>query len=163
MVKKDKKKQGRIVGCIISFIVVLIGFVVVGGAMNGWFEDEKVIIGEEYIGEFTDFKTISATEYEELINKKDSFILLVDQTGCDTADKVRGFAENWGKEEGVKVLRIMFAEMRETSLHNEIKYYPSVAVISKGRLVGFLRADSDEDAEKFNSYEVFKGWMGKYI
>ena len=163
MVSKEKKEQGGILGFIIIFIIVLIGFVVIGGIKNGWFNDEKVVLNEEYVGDFTEFKTISAAEYEELINKNDSFILLVDQSGCDTADKVRGFAENWGKEKGVKVLRIMFAEMRETSLHDEIKYYPSVAVISKGRLIGFLRADKDEDAEKFNNYETFESWLGEFF
>ena len=81
MVSKEKKEQGGILGFIIIFIIVLIGFVVIGGIKNGWFNDEKVVLNEEYVGDFTEFKTISAAEYEELINKNDSFILLVDQSG----------------------------------------------------------------------------------
>ena len=59
--------------------------------------------------------------------------------------------------------RMMFAEVKESSLHDQVKYYPSVVVVDKGRVRVWLRADSDEDAEMYNNYDVFNDWMGRYI
>ena len=87
----------------------------------------------------------------------------MDQNGCETADTVREFVKDWATEKKVKVLRIMFSKMKETSLHEYVKYYPSVVVISEGRPIGYLRADNNEDAEMYNNYEVFKGWIEKYF
>ena len=163
MTKKEKKKQREVLGLIILLVVVLIGSIVFVGAVGGWFDDEKVVLNNEYVGDFIDFKNITTKEYEGLIGKKDSFVLLVDQSGCNSADKLREFMKNFATEKKIKVLRIMFSDMKETSLHDYVKYYPSVVMISKGKPVVYLRADSDEDAEKYNNYEVFKTWIEKYI
>ena len=133
------------------------------GVRGGWFNERKIVLEEEYLGEFTDYMSISAEDYEKLIEEKNSFILLVDQYGCNAADTMREFVKDWATEKKVKVLKIMFSEMRETSLHEYVKYYPSVAIISEGEVIGYLRADSNEDSEMFNDYEVFKNWVEKYF
>ncbi len=163
MGRKEKKKQRQILSFIIFLVVILIGVTVAVGVMGGWFTEEKVVLGEEYLGGFTELKDISAEEYEELIDRKDSFVLLVDQSGCTTADTVRGFVKDWATEKGVKVQKIMFSEMKGTSLHDYVKYYPSIVVISRGKPVGYLRADSDEDAEIYNNYEAFIDWINKWF
>ncbi|MBQ3474098.1 hypothetical protein IJH24_01565 [Candidatus Saccharibacteria bacterium] len=163
MVKEEKKEQKHT-----TILVLVVGFVLILAALalgvkSGWLGSEKIVLGEEYIGDFVDYKDISTEEYGELVEKKDSFILFVDQNGCETADTVREFVKDWATEKKVKVLRIMFSKMKETSLHEYVKYYPSVVVISEGRPIGYLRADNNEDAEMYNNYEVFKGWIEKYF
>ena len=107
--------------------------------------------------------SLTGADYESLIKEKKSFIVLVDQGGCTTADRLREYASEFAKERGVKVYRLMFAEEKETSLHDLVKYYPSVAIISKGKPVAYLRADSDADAPMYNNYDEFKKWMEKYL
>ena len=102
-------------------------------------------------------------KYEELIARKTTFVVFVDQGGCTTADKLRGFVQEWAKVSGVKVYRIMFSDMKETSLHEVVKFYPSVALVAKGRPVAWLRADEDEDADAYNNYDDFAKWIGKYL
>ena len=80
-----------------------------------------------------------------------------------TADRLRGFVQDYAKEKGVKVYRMMFDEVKESSLHEQVKYYPSVAVLSKGKVAGWLRADADEDASAYNDFEAFKEWIDKYL
>ena len=57
----------------------------------------------------------------------------------------------------------MFSEMKETSLHDFVKYYPSVVIVGEGKVRVFLRADSDEDADKYNDFEVLKSWLNDQI
>lgn len=157
--EKDNKRTTVLViiaGC--ALLLAAVAF----GVRDGWFEG-KVVLGEEYYGEFTDFNKLSAEEYEGLIEKKDSFIVFVDQAGCETADRTREFVRDWATEKKIKVQRIMFSEMKETSLHDSVRYYPSVVVINEGRVRVFLRADSDADAKMYNDYDSFKNWIEKYL
>ena len=88
---------------------------------------------------------------------------MVDQSGCTTADRLREYVTRYMTETGILVYRMMFAEVKESSLHEKVKYYPSVAVVSKGKIVAYLRADEDADADKYNDYDAFKAWIGKYL
>lgn len=162
----EKKKQLGVLGLVIALVVVLVGSLVFMGAVSGWFDDPKVVLGVEYVCESEEgceYMELTASGYEELVNRGDSFVVFVDQEGCTTADRVQGFVSDWARENGVRVYRMMFEEVKESSLHDFVKYYPSVAIVDRGAVKAFLRADSDEDAEIYNDYEAFKGWMGRYL
>ena len=134
------------------------------GAVSGWFDDSKVVLDEEYpCEEKCEMMELTVDTYEELIKKKGSFVIFVDQDGCVTADKLRGFVQNWSNDNGVKVYRMMFSDVRDASLHNYVKYYPSVVVVSKGMPVAWLRADADEDSDAYNFENAFVEWIRKYF
>ncbi len=160
---KEKKKQLGVLGLIIALIIVLLGSLIFVGAVAGWFDDPKVMIDESYLTESPELKDIEPEDYKELIDAKSSFIVFVDQDGCTTADRLRGYMDDYIEEKGITAYRIMFEDMKETTLHNSIKYYPSVAIINKGEVKYYLRADSDEDADIYNDYNVFKNWMDERI
>lgn len=163
MNKKEKRGRKIVISVIILIVVLLMGGVLLAGGMSGWFDDSKITLDNEYYGEGAEFIGLSAGEYENLIKDKKTFLVFVDQGGCTTADRLRGYMKDYMKEKGILAYRIMFSDLKESSLHNKVKYYPSVAVVSKGKVVGFLRADVDEDAEMYNDYEAFKGWIGKWL
>lgn len=154
---------------VVALVAVVLSGVLFVGAVSGWFDwGKKVVLDAEYVcgaecdGEFLEGESgagLNAREYEELIAAKKSFILLVDQGGCTTAERLKGYMRDFMKEAGAKAYRMMFSEVKNSSLHEKVKYYPSVVVISRGEVIGFLRADSDEDAKMYNDYEEFKGWM----
>lgn len=135
------------------------------GAVSGWFSDEKAVLDDEYRctecdGEFMD---LSIEGYEGLTDNKKTFVVFVDQGGCTTADRLRGYVREWAINGGVKVYRMMFSEIKETSLYNFVKYYPSTVVVSKGRIVAWLKADADEDAAAYNGQDDFAVWIEKYV
>ena len=162
----EKKKQMGVLGLIVALVVVLFGGVLFVGAASGWFDSTKVTLDAEYVcGESCDgeFMELDAAGYEELVKARKSFVVFVDQGGCTTADRLRGFMQDYAREKGVKIYRMMFEQVKESSLHNAVHYYPSVALISKGKVVGALQADSDADAPAYNDYETFKEWMKKFF
>ena len=159
----EKKKQGGVLGLIVALIVVLLGGVLFMGATSGWFDNPKVVLDSEYYGGNAEFIDLSASEYEGLIEAKKSFAIFVDQSGCTTADKLRGYVQDYMKETGTVFYKMMFEQAKESSLHEYVKYYPSVVVVNKGKVAGYLRADSDEDAAAYNNYDDFKVWIGKYL
>lgn len=162
----EKKKQMGVLGLIVALVLVLFGGVLFVGAASGWFDDIRVTLDTEYVCEDgcdENMIDLDVAGYEELIKAKKSFIVFVDQTGCTTADKLRGFAQDYAKEKGIKMYRMMFEQVKESSLHNAVHYYPSVALVSKGKVVGALQADSDADAPVYNDYEIFVEWINKYL
>ena len=165
---KEKKKQARVLGLIVALIVVLFGGLLFVGAVSGWFDDDKVILDNEYVNfEYDDeqsfYEELDAGKYDELVRLKKSFIVFVDQDGCTTADKLREYIIEYEKEVKIAVYRMMFSEVKESSLHEFVKYYPSVALVDRGVVRWYLRADSDEDDDFYNNYEVFKGWMNQHL
>ena len=158
-----KKIKIGVPGLIIALVIVLVGGLLFVGAVSGWFDGPKLALSEDYLNYSGDLVDISAEDYDNLVNGRESFIVFVDQGGCTTADRLRGYVKDWAAETGIKIYRIMFPEMKETSLHEHIKYYPSVAMIMDGRVIGFLRADKDEDAKMYNDYGAFKQWMENYF
>lgn len=161
----EKKKQIGVLGLIVALVVVLFGGVLFVGAVSGWFDSKTVLDAEYVCGGNCDeeFMELDATGYEGLVAAKKSFVVFVDQGGCTTADRLRGFVQDYAREKGVKVQRMMFEQVKESSLHEQVKYYPSVAIVSKGKVTGYLQADSDADAPAYNDYESFKNWMNKYL
>lgn len=160
---KDKKKQLGVLGLIIALIVVLFGGLIFMGAVAGWFDDPKVVIDASYLTDEPVLKDSTADDYSLFMDSKTSFLLFVDQDGCTTADRLREFMKNYITEKGVVAYKIMFEDMKGTSLHDFVKYYPSVVIIDKGEVKYYLRADSDEDADMYNDYDTFKNWMDERV
>lgn len=158
-----ENKNGGVLALVIALVAVLMGGVLFVGAVSGWFDDPKVKLDAEYYADGVEFMELPAEEYEELAKAKKSFVVFVDQDGCTTADRLREYVARCMTEMGILAYEMMFSELKETSLHEQVKYYPSVVVVDKGAVRAYLRADSDDDAEAYNNYDAFKEWMRKYL
>ena len=154
-------------------ILALIG--VVGGAalficaVAGLFnQSPKATLDPEYLaatstetntdGDF--LARLTPDGYQTLVDQQKSFVVFVDQTSCMTADRLRGYITQYATEYGIKPYRLMFSDLKQTSLHDQIKFYPSVAVISDGQPIAWLKTNADEDAAAYNDYGAFKTWLG---
>ena len=158
-----KKKNRKILPLVMALIVVVLGSILFVGAASGWFDNHKVKLDAEYYADGAEFMELTAGEYEALIEAKKSFVVMVDQSGCTTADRLREYVTRYMTETGILVYKMMFEQVKESSLHDQVKYYPSVVVVDKGVVRAYLRADSDEDAEVYNNYNAFREWMEKYL
>lgn len=162
----EKKKQRNALGLVVALVAVLLGGVLFVGAVSGWFDGGLIELDAEYYcGENCDgeMMELSGAEYEELVADGKSFVVFIDQRGCTTADRLRGYMNDFALEAGVKAYRMMFNDVKETTLHDYVKYYPSVVVVSKGKVVAWLRADSDEDADYYNDYGAFEAWINRLV
>lgn len=151
---------------VVGLLLVVLGLVMFILAVSGVFSSPKAEISAEYLcGESCDgeYMELSSSEYDNLIDERKSFVVLVDQDGCTTADRLEGFVRDFAISRGLKIFKMMFSDMKNTSLHDFVKYYPSVAVISNGKVIGWLRADEDVDAPAYNNYDDFLTWVQKYL
>ena len=156
----------RIAYLILGLVMIVTGSILFALAVSGVFDPSETELDAEYYCEDTcegEFTELSKEDYEDLIKKKKSLVIFVDQSGCDGADRLRKFSSDYFSESGVKIYKMMFADLKETTLHEKVKYYPSLVVIRKGNVRAFLRADSDEDADAFNQYGSFIDWVNQHV
>lgn len=152
---------------IVGLVLVVGGSVLFIVGVSGGFGIEKAVLDAEYVCEdgceFS-YTELTPEEYEKLVAEKKSFVVMIDQGGCVTAERLREeYVRDFAISKKIKVYKMMFADLKKTSLYDFVKYYPSVVVVSKGKPIGWLRADSDEDADAYNKYEAFEGWIEKYL
>ena len=168
--QKEKKKLPKWVHIVLlsgALVAIVAESIIFAGSLAGWFEEvPKVEISSEYscsASEAEEFINLTPEDYENLVGEEKSFVIFVDQDGCTTADGLRERIIEYAKANGIKINRIMFSDMKETSLGDKIKYYPSVAIVSEGEPVVWLRSDSDEDADVYNNYDALVAWFEKYL
>ena len=106
---------------------------------------------------------ISKDEYEKLIEEKKSFVVMVDKPDCYTTADMRKRMSEFPDDMQFRYYRIMWTQAKESSLHEYVKYVPSVAIIHNGSVVDFLNADSDEDTAKYNDAQALQDWLKEYI
>ena len=162
MKKKNKKLKITwlwAVGLAVSAVII----VLLAGVSSGWLGDQKTKLDVEYYHTNKGFMDLDVDEYKRLVDSQKSFVIFVDQLGCTTADRLRDYMKNYMEQNEIAVYKLMFEKMKDTALHDYVKYYPSVAIIEKGKVKTHLRADSDDDANVYNNYEDFERWMSERV
>ena len=106
---------------------------------------------------------IKKEDYEKLIKEEKSFIVMVDKPDCYTTADMRKRMTEFPEDMQFKYYRIMWTQAKESSLHEYVKFVPSVAIIHNGEVVDFLDADSDEDTAKYNEAQVLQDWIKSYV
>ncbi|MCR5572502.1 MAG: hypothetical protein K6F57_01870 [Candidatus Saccharibacteria bacterium] len=106
---------------------------------------------------------IKKEDYEKLIEDKKSFVIMVDKPDCYTTADMRQRMNDFPDNMQFKYYRIMWSQAKESSLHEKVKFVPSVAIVHNGEVVDYLDADSDEDTPKYNEARALQDWIKSYV
>lgn len=159
-----------IVGAIVALLTFAGIVVLVAGALSGWFNGGRtpthVVLSPEYIntaGDAIEDSTviIDDKEFDQLIANHKTFIVLSHLPGC-TAN-ILSYINQYAASHHILYTYYPWSSLRETSYHEQIQYAPTVALFSEGQLVTHLRADSNDDIEKYNNYDAFAAWLDSYL
>ena len=149
----------------LAAIAVIAGGVLFVGAASGWFDNSepvKVTLSSEYQNSAAPtMLTVDTDEFNALIDEQKSFLGITYLPGC-TAN-ILTYLKDYATARQLNYIYYPWSLLRDTWLHDSIKYTPSVFIISNGKLVAFLAADSDADTEKYNSSEAFAAWLDQYL
>lgn len=148
---------------IIKIIITVISFATIIGAAIVTFNlanNLPVTLDQQY---YDDAKIIdiNSEEYEKLIADKKSFVIMVDNAGCTTTEKMREIMKNLPQK--FTYYRILWPDAKETNLKDYIKYFPSVVVIESGNIKYYLRADLDSDAKYYNDADALESWLNSKV
>lgn len=156
-----KSKIWQIVVPIAIIIVVVVGGFLFVGATAGWFsQSQEITLDAEYLGK-NEASTLDPSAYEKMVNEKKSFIVIAYLPTC-TADIIK-YMKEYSAERDISYFYLNWSDLRQTSLKGTVDFSPSVILISKGRPIAHLRADSNEDTAKYNDFSIFSAWLDQYL
>ncbi|MBQ3325943.1 hypothetical protein IJG79_02225 [Candidatus Saccharibacteria bacterium] len=106
---------------------------------------------------------ISAEQYNTMLSEKQSFVLMVDNPGCITTAKMREMLSSFSDNLKFRYYRIYWQDTVNTNIREYIKYFPSILIVSSGKVAEALHADSDTDAKYYNNAEDLEKWLKTYV
>lgn len=145
---------------IISGVAIAIA-VIVGLLLFLW--PKTFSLSAEYYNSDTNFQQISVEQLEDLIAEHKSFAVFVYQPACRTSEEFEKILNDFSTQHHIKFLKTPFANLKTSGLIPDLKYYPSMLLYHDGKLVTFLRADSDEDLKVYQDPNAFADWWEKYV
>lgn len=106
-----------------------------------------------------DFISIKASD----INVDESFILYTYNNFCALPIHCENIFKEEMEKYKIDVLSMPFDEFKNTNYYKEVKYAPSILIIKDGKIIDYLKADSDKDYDKYQKVDVFHEWLEKYV
>ena len=143
---------------IIFAIIAAFGFILLA-IVNS---DRHFRLSDEYYGT-SESIDLDKDQYENLIAQKKSFIVIIDKPCCTTTQAMREQMASFPEDMQFKYYNMMWSEVRSSSLHEHVKFTPSVAIIKEGTGLVWLQSDRDEDSEYFNNADALRDWIKSYV
>jgi len=137
---------------ILLLTIILISF----GCSNKFYLNESYYKKAEII-------KIDQDEYNRLVNSEETFIIFISALLCPAVTDFRDIINEFTINNNLTIYEINFENIKETNLDKKVKYYPSVAIIKKGKVVRYLDADSKKDKECYESISGLEECLSKYI
>lgn len=174
MKKEEKRKYNKkiiLIAIITLVALTLFGYIfykVLGGTREKLEVKETIVLDAEYKN--TDGNQIEIAKkveedevvpfFENLVASKKSFVLYVSLPICNgDAAKFKEYVLDFQRKNHISFYYLTSDYVKDTSLYKTVKYFPSVITYKDGKIVNYLRYDSDEDKEFYKSYEGFERWL----
>lgn len=142
-------------------ISIIVGLCVLGLVLfllnNKTFSLEKKYYGS------SEFKELSVDNYNKLIDDKESFAIFIYQPLCTTSYEFNKILTEFANQNQISFYKMAFSDMKNTSLKENVKYYPSFVIIKNGKVVDALDANSEEDVKRYKTIDGFKEWFTSYV
>jgi len=147
---------------LLGISIILLSLVLCGCKDTHAPTNGKVKLDDKYYGS-GGFIESSKDEIENLLNKKESFILFTYNNFCTLPFPCEKIFEEYMTNNKVRFLSLPFSEFKEVSLYKTIKYAPTVIVINEGKIESYLDAESDDDFNKYQDVTEFGKWIDEFI
>lgn len=139
-----------IILCVLVLIVVFLSFK----------HNEKIYLSDKYYNEGS-FIDIDSDQLSKLSN--DKYVLFTYNNYCSLSIPCDEIFKKFMDKYDIDFLSIPFEEFKKTGLYKEVKYAPSVIVVNKNKIVGYLDANKDEDINKYQDVYEFEKWLDRFI
>ena len=137
----------------ISLFLILI-ILLTGCASKKFYLESKYYQGGEYID----------VTYEEFAKIKDtSYVLFTYNSYCQFSIPCQDIFKSVMEKYDISFIAMPYKEFKNTYLHNEVKYAPSVIIVKDGKIKAYLDSEKDSDIALYQDSNKFEEWLRKYI
>lgn len=166
---KPSNKKLIIIAIATLVALAVFGFVfyqILGGSGKKVEVEETLVLDAEYKN--TDGKQIELAEVSEdpvatlnqMFEDKKSFVLYVSLPICNgDAAKFKQYVLDFQHREKVSFYYLTSDYIKDSLVYETVKYFPSVIIVKEGKIINYLKYDSDEDIEYYKSYDGFSKWF----
>lgn len=147
----------RILGIVAVIISTLVVIMAVFYAQNAHFTLEP-----EYYGA-AEIQTLELSDLQALIDEQKSFGLFVSQPSCQASADLEKYLNEFLSAHPLKFYEISFSTLKDSEIIPDLRFYPSFVIFHGGKVVDFLEANSDEDADAYTSADGFTNWFANYV
>lgn len=156
-----KRKHRDIYGWLLAGVLALVSLVTGIMALQRQPKEPVPVINEEIqveLGEKGAVTEITAAEFAQLVESKQSFVVAMHRTTCSAEFPLMAVAEEYAKSKNAILYALSEDEFKQTTLAETVKYLPSAAIYRDGELVKYLDAEKDEDSPYYKTVEGFGEW-----
>lgn len=125
-------------------------------------KQDKFLLEDTYYGNGS-LVEVTTNDIENKLNSKESFLLFTYNNYCTLDIPCEDIFEEFTKKYQLSILSIPYDDFKKTSLHQKVKYAPSVLIIKEGKIVSYLDANAESDLKKYQDIEAFDSWIKEYI
>ncbi len=143
-------------------LAILLTVIMTLAFLTGCSSDKIVTLDDEFYGS-SDFIMLTADELNDLSDSESNYVVYTYNNNCTMVININDILDKYMEKYQVSFYKIPFDEFKETFLHDEVEYAPSVIIVSNGKIVKYLDAESDDDLDCFKRYDSFKEWMETYV
>ena len=135
-------------------------FTLFSGCSNKDFEDKKILLDESFYGQ-GDFIDIKNEDLGNVSNK--NYILFVYNNFCSLPIPCQDIFKEYMQKYKISFLSINIDEYKKTIFYEKVKYAPTILIISNGKIIKYLDAESNADLNKYQDIREFESWINNYI
>ena len=139
-------------------IVFLILFILTGCKMNQDDGKTRIYLSDKYYnnGNFIDVN-------KDDLSDNETYVLYIYNNYCNFQIPCDEIFKKFMEKYNIDFLSMPFKDFKNTSFYDYVKYAPSVIIISDGKIISYLDANSDDDLSKYQDEKEFELWLDKYI
>lgn len=172
MVKESTKKSNK---KLVIFSIITLVFLALFGFVFYKILEPKPIEVKEKISLSAEYKNTDGSQieiaklvdedkfvdyFENIVKEKKDFVLYVSLPICNgDAAKFKEFVLDFERKNHISFYYLTSDYVKDTSVYETVKFFPSVIIYKDGKIVNYLKYDSDEDKEFYKSYEGFEKWI----
>lgn len=101
--------------------------------------------------------------YSNLIKDKENFVMFIYQPMCITSNNFEKILNDFSNEYQITIYKMPYSLVKDTSLYDTIKYYPSFVIFKNGKVIHYLDANSNEDIKYYQDINEFVKWFSEYV
>lgn len=140
-----------------NIILILICLLLIGCSCQKRFSLDK-----EYYGK-ADIIKIEGSELLELEASNKSFLVFVNMTFCTAADEFCQVLDQFLEKHQLTIYETAFTQIKTTKLGEHVKYYPTIAIYKKGKVVRALDPNQERDLKCYETVAGLEECLGQYL
>lgn len=123
-------------------------------------KQERFYLTDKYYNK-GEYVKISSSELENI--KNDSMIIYTYNNFCNLPIHCETIFQEFMDKYKIDFISIPFSGFKNTTFYHDVSFAPSIIIVNNGKIIDYLKADSDNDYDKYQKVDVFEEWLSKYV